>query len=170
MCSLCKPLLVFSTSFAVLTAVATAPTAHAIDMPNANSSYNAANGITNHQFVRREAILHYTNAIRSVHGMRPVVHNPELDVIAQDWAQHSANIDYLDHRPRHWEVYPAHIPAGGENALQGWDDFPSYKLVYMWFNSPSHRKILLDPSAKSLGIGVAVAPDGKLFAVQNFGR
>ncbi|WP_256380908.1 CAP domain-containing protein [Corynebacterium sp. HMSC066C02] len=37
-------------------------------------------------------------------------------------------------------------------------------------DSPGHRKNLLDPRAKSVGIGMAVAADGKLYAVQNFGR
>ncbi|MCZ9297174.1 CAP domain-containing protein [Corynebacterium yonathiae] len=40
----------------------------------------------------------------------------------------------------------------------------------MWADSPGHRKNLLDPQAKSVGIGVAKDKDGKLFAVQNFGR
>lgn len=33
-----------------------------------------------------------------------------------------------------------------------------------------HRKNLLDPRAKSVGIGMAIGANGKLYAVQNFGR
>ena len=32
------------------------------------------------------------------------------------------------------------------------------------------RKIMLDPEAKSVGIGIAIRSDGKLYAVQNFAR
>lgn len=33
-----------------------------------------------------------------------------------------------------------------------------------------HRKNLLDPRAKSLGIGMAIGANSKLYAVQNFER
>ncbi len=39
-----------------------------------------------------------------------------------------------------------------------------------WMNSPPHRKNLLDPQLNSIGIAVAVARDGQLFAVQDFSR
>lgn len=158
-------------AFAV-TALATTvvtPAANAVDMPSV-PHYNAANPVTNNYVVRTQAILHYTNAIRMANGLKPVVKNPALDRVAQDWANHLVQVGELNHRPKHWEAYPSNVPAGGENVLQAWNDYSSYELVKLWFDSPGHRKILLDPSANSLGVGVAVAADGKLFAVQNFGR
>lgn len=152
-----------------LAATIAAPAAQAVDMPSV-PHYNAANPVTNNHTVRTQAILQYTNAIRMANGLSPVVKNPALDGIAQDWADHLVRVGELNHRPKHWESYPASVPAGGENVLQAWDDYSSYELVKMWFDSPGHREILLDPRAKSLGVGVAVGSDGKLFAVQNFGR
>lgn len=129
-----------------------------------------AGPMINHPVARYEAILHYTNAIRVAHGLRPVNHNKALDRIAQDWANRMRDENNLHHRPQHWNAYPAHIPAGGENILQAWDDYSSYQLVKLWYESPGHRKILLDPKAKTLGLGVATQPNGKLYAVQDFGR
>lgn len=130
----------------------------------------AAGPMINHPVARYEAILHYTNAIRISHGLRPVTHNPTLDKIASEWAHKMAHENNLYHRPNHWEAYPPGQRAGGENILQAWDDYSSYQLVKLWYESPGHRKILLDPDARSLGIGVATQPNGKLYAVQDFGR
>ena len=120
--------------------------------------------------VRAESIYIYTNGVRIVNGRKPVRRSPALNHLSQDWADHLAQEGELQHRPNHWEYYPSSIPAGGENVLQAWDDYSNAQLVKMWADSPGHRKILLDPDAKSVGIGVAKDKDGKLFAVQNFGR
>ena len=76
----------------------------------------------------------------------------------------------LYHRPQYWTAYPKHIRPGGENILQAWSDYSDEQLVQLWYDSPGHRANMLDPQAKSVGIGVAIASDGKLYAVQNYGR
>ena len=78
--------------------------------------------------------------------------------------------DKLSHRPQHWNYYPSNIPAGGENVLQAWSDYSDAQLVKLWYESPGHRKIMLDPRAKTIGVDVAVNSQGKLYAVQNYGR
>lgn len=162
-------------ALASLTTVPIASAAAPADTPTASTVKAApfeqvAGPMINHPVARYEAILQYTNAIRTAHGLRPVGHNRELDRIAQDWANKMRDENNLHHRPQHWNAYPAHIPAGGENILQAWDDYSSYQLVKLWYDSPGHRKILLDPKAKTLGLGVATQPNGKLYAVQDFGR
>ena len=74
------------------------------------------------------------------------------------------------HRPNYWPHYHAGLPAGGENVLQTRSDYSDARVVQLWMDSPGHRTNLLDPRAKSVGIGMAVGADGKLYAVQNFGR
>lgn len=162
-------------ALASLTSVPIASAATPVDVPTASITKVApfeqvAGPMINHPVARYEAILHYTNAIRISHGLRPVAHNRELDRIAQDWANRMRDDNNLHHRPQHWEAYPPGQRAGGENILQAWDDYSSYQLVKLWYESPGHRKILLDPDARSLGIGVATQPNGKLYAVQDFGR
>lgn len=120
---------------------------------------------------RAQAIIHFTNVKRAQHGLAPISENVELSrVIAQPWADRMKRENTLYHRTRHWEAYPAHIPAGGENLLQAWSDYSDEQLVELWYNSPGHRANMLDPRATSVGIGVAIAGDGKLYAVQNFAR
>ncbi|MBK4158929.1 CAP domain-containing protein [Corynebacterium macginleyi] len=120
--------------------------------------------------VRAQAVLEEVNQARVGQGLNPVTENPGLNAIAQEWAEYLVEIGDLQHRPNHWESYPDGVPGGGENLLQGWDDFSAAKLVDMWMNSPNHKKNLLDPEAKTVGTGIAVGADGELFAVQNFGR
>ncbi len=118
----------------------------------------------------KQEIINNTNKYRSMHGLPPVKNSPELDNIAQDWANHLAQTQDLQHRPQHWNSYPAHIPAGGENVLQAWDDYSDAQLTKLWYDSPGHKKIMLDPKAKTVGIGITINKDGKLYAVQNYGR
>ena len=118
----------------------------------------------------KQEIINNTNKYRSMHGLSPVKNSPELDNIAQDWANHLAQTQDLQHRPQHWNSYPAYIPAGGENILQAWDDYSDAQLTKLWYDSPGHKKIMLDPKAKTVGIGIAETSEGKLYAVQNYGR
>lgn len=132
---------------------------------NASStSYNASNRM------RAANIVRLTNVKRAQHGLAPVVQRPELNAIAQEWSERNMRENHLYHRPQHWNVYPSYIPAGGENILQAWSDYSDEKLVQLWYDSPGHKKIMLDPRAKSIGVGVSIAPNGKLYAVQNYGR
>lgn len=118
----------------------------------------------------KQEIINNTNKYRSMHGLPPVKNSPELDNIAQDWANHLAQTQDLQHRPQHWNSYPSYIPAGGENILQAWNDYSDAQLTKLWYDSPGHKKIMLDPKAKTIGIGIATTPEGKLYAVQNYGR
>lgn len=118
----------------------------------------------------KQEIINNTNKYRSMHGLPPVTNSPELNNIAQDWANHLAQTQDLQHRPQHWNSYPAYIPAGGENILQAWDDYSDAQLTKLWYDSPGHKKIMLDPKAKTVGIGIAETSEGKLYAVQNYGR
>ena len=119
---------------------------------------------------RVQNIINYTNDYRKAHGLRPVRANGALNGLAQDWANQLVRADKLSHRPQHWNHYPANIPVGGENVLQAWSDYSDALLVKLWYESPGHRKIMLDPRAKTIGVGVAINAEGKLYAVQNYGR
>ena len=119
---------------------------------------------------RVQNIINHTNAYRQAHGLRPVRANAALNALAQDWANQLVRANKLSHRPQHWNYYPSNIPAGGENVLQAWSDYSDAQLVKLWYESPGHRKIMLDPRAKTIGVGVAINSEGKLYAVQNYGR
>lgn len=119
---------------------------------------------------RAQNIIKYTNVKRAQHGLAPVSLSPELQTIAQQWSEQNMREDKLYHRPHYWTAYPSYIRPGGENILQAWSDYSDERLVQMWYDSPGHRANMLDPQAKTIGVGVAIAADGKLYAAQNYGR
>ena len=53
--------------------------------------------------------------------------------------------------------------ASGPGATAG-------KLHLMWMQSSGHRENMLAPAFDTIGIGVHCAPDGTIWATQNFGR
>lgn len=114
-------------------------------------------------------IVQETNKLRAQHGLAPVKRDGNLDKVSQNWANHLAQINELNHRPQFWTKYPNYLNRGGsENILQAWNDYSAHDLVQIWYNSPGHRANMLSPKAKSLGVGIATRHDGKLYAVQNF--
>lgn len=117
-----------------------------------------------------QGLINQTNAHRKANGLAPLRVDANLTNLAQDWANTLSRDGVTRHRPNYWTYYPANLPAGGENVLQAWTDYSDARLVQLWMDSPGHRKNLLDPRAKSVGIGLATTPEGKLYAVQNFGR
>lgn len=119
--------------------------------------------------VKLNQIVQETNKLRAQHGLAPVKRDGNLDKVSQDWANHLAQIDELNHRPHFIDKYPSYLNRGGsENILQAWDKYSAHELVQIWYNSPGHRANMLSPKAKSLGVGMATRHDGKLYAVQNF--
>lgn len=119
--------------------------------------------------IRLNQIVSETNKLRAQHGLAPVKRDGNLDKVAQNWANHLAQIDKLNHRPQFWTKYPNYLNRGGsENILQAWKDYSAHDLVQIWYNSPGHRANMLSPKAKTLGVGLKVRSDGKLYAVQNF--
>ncbi|MBK4157561.1 CAP domain-containing protein [Corynebacterium macginleyi] len=99
--------------------------------------------------VRAQSVLAAVNEARAGQGLNPVTENPDLNAIAQEWAEYLVEIGDLQHRPNHWESYPDGVPGGGENLLQAWADFSAAKLVDMWMNSPNHRKKIARPRCKN---------------------
>lgn len=121
------------------------------------------------QAAKLNQIVAETNKLRKQHGLAPVKRDGNLDKVSQNWANHLAQIDELNHRPHFIDKYPSYLNRGGsENILQAWDKYSAHELVQIWYNSPGHRANMLSPKAKSLGVGIATRHDGKLYAVQNF--
>ena len=119
--------------------------------------------------VKLNQIVEETNKLRAQHGLAPVKRDGNLDKVSQNWANHLAQINELNHRPQFWTKYPNYLNRGGsENILQAWGDYSAHDLVQIWYKSPGHRANMLSPKAKSLGVGLKVRSDGKLYAVQNF--
>ena len=113
-----------------------------------------------------------TNKRRVEAGAPPVRPNVKLQTIAQDWSERMAAEDRMYHNPRirdlMQEQFPRQWRMFGENVLQNWDGATAAELVQQWMDSPPHRANMLSSVHTDLGIGVAIAPSGKLYSTQNF--
>ena len=111
-----------------------------------------------------------TNAARTAHGLAPLAVNGGLTAVATNWSGTQAAQNRMFHNPD----VGAQIPAGwghyGENVLQNYAHATPQQLVDQWMASPAHRVNLLNPGHTSMGVGAAVAADGKLYATQVFAR
>ncbi|MGN0099673.1 MAG: CAP domain-containing protein [Dietzia sp.] len=111
-----------------------------------------------------------TNAARTAHGLAPLQSHGGLTDVAVRWSGVQATQNRMFHNPD----VRGEIPGGwrhfGENVLQNYAHATPQQLVDQWMNSPSHRANLLNPGHTSMGMGAAVAADGKLYATQVFAR
>ncbi|MBP3088356.1 CAP domain-containing protein [Corynebacterium sp. sy017] len=112
--------------------------------------------------VERQRLVADTNAFRVQNGKRPLAVSPDLSIGAQLWAEYMAKTGQFMH-------YPFGNGRFGENIWMA--KGVSYtEAVPGWINSPGHRQNMLTDSYTKIGIGVAYAPDGTVYAVQRFKR
>lgn len=126
-------------------------------------------------------MLTRVNAVRARFGFPPVSHNPLLDRISQDHAEDMLARSYSGHRTPEGlgpseRARAGGYPAGiGENLVE--QRFSVEEALEAWLDSPAHRRILLDPGCREMGLGLAVgagydaAPGGyRVIWVQSLGR
>jgi uncharacterized protein YkwD len=109
----------------------------------------------------REAMLAKVNAARKAVGARPLATDPHLDAAAQEHAQDMLLRAYYDHETPEGRTprerlestgYLAH--KVGENIAEG--QFSVEEVMNGWLGSSGHRRNLLDPEFRDLGVGLAV--------------
>lgn len=118
----------------------------------------------------REQLLDATNAARAANGRAPLQANPALNQVATEWSQTQASENRMYHNPDLRGQLPAGATRWSENVLQNWRNASPQQLVDQWMASPGHRVNLLRADHTTMGMGVAVAPDRKLYATQVFAR
>jgi hypothetical protein len=124
---------------------------------------------------REEQILFDdANRERTQRGFSPLKWEAQLAAAARQHAALMAQQNTLSHQlPGEAEPVARARKAGARFSVfaENVADGPSTGEIHEgWMNSPPHRKNLLDPQLNSIGIAVAVARDGQLFAVQDFSR
>lgn len=125
-------------------------------------------------------LLSRVNHVRRRAGLPPLAANPLLDEISQRHAEDMLARSYSAHRTpeglgpsdraRAWG-YRSGI---GENIVE--QRFSAEDALEAWMGSPGHRRNLLDPGSREMGLGLAVgaghdaAPGGyRVIWVQSFG-
>ena len=111
----------------------------------------------------RAEILERVNAFRSGHGLMPLKIDLKLNTAAQRHADDMAQRDYFAHvSPEGGTVGQRASQAGYrwrlvlENLAAG--QATPKEVVEGWKGSPGHRKAMLDPYVRELGVGYAYLP------------
>jgi len=109
--------------------------------------------------ITKSALFELTNRNRLLAGLEPVKENQKLNQIAYLRAKDMFSKNYFSHSspegtsPWYWfkeEGYNYQI--AGENLAIGFLD--SEEVIEGWLNSPSHKRNLLNPKFKEMGITV----------------
>lgn len=126
-------------------------------------------------------MLSRVNDVRRRAGLPPLAPNPLLDRVSQEHAEDMLAHSYFGHRtpeglgPSDRARADGYGPGIGENIVE--QRFSAEEALEAWLDSPGHRRNILDPDCRELGVGLAVgagydaAPGGyRVIWVQSFGR
>jgi uncharacterized protein YkwD len=134
----------------------------------------------------RSATLCLLNRQRALHGLRRLRAQRSLSHAATNYARLMVHQHFFDHVSPSGSTMASRIERTnylhhtrawslGENLAWGAGTASTpWQIVNAWMHSPGHRRNILDPSFKEIGIGVALgAPTGLTGAatyVNEFGR
>jgi uncharacterized protein YkwD len=126
-------------------------------------------------------MLSRVNDVRRRAGLPPLAPNPLLDRVSQKHAEDMLARSYSGHQspegldPSARALADGYRSGIGENIVE--QRFSTEEALEAWLGSPGHRRNILDPGCREVGLGVAVgagydaAPGGyRVIWVQSFGR
>jgi hypothetical protein len=123
--------------------------------------------------IEKQKVLTKVNAIRAIHGLKPVTYNYSKDINVQKSALMTAANEMLSHRPpTSWKCYSPEGALGSEksNLHIRWYYGNSYKptvdavlnwMVDMNVDVCGHRRWILDPFLKFIAFGRVDGPSSK---------
>jgi len=108
-------------------------------------------------------ILQQLNALRTSHHLRTITLSHQLTTAAMSHTRDMASHGYFAHDSgdgsAFWKrIQHYYVPSGygywsvGENLLWSSPDVDSAEAIKLWFNSPEHKKNMLDPRWREIGI------------------
>jgi len=115
-----------------------------------------------------QGVLADINGFRAAHRLPALTLSPSLTAAARSHSQQMEASGYFAHSSADgtafWRRIEAFYPSGnygfwsvGENLLWSSPDVNAAKALTMWENSPEHRKNLLDPHWREIGISAVHA-------------
>ncbi len=115
------------------------------------------------------SLLQELNKIRTSHGLRPLVASAPLSRAADAHAVSMGRLGYFSHTSADGTSFDRRIARFysktsyrswmvGENLLYSSGHISSGEAVAMWLESPDHRRNILEPRWRSIGIAEAFAP------------
>jgi uncharacterized protein YkwD len=133
------------------------------------SASDAAPAATERVPALDQAILLEANAVRTARGLRPLVLSRDLERAALFQSRSMLQGGFFAHESRDGTPFSARIKrfyaasgygfwSAGENLLYESALPGAAEAVDAWMNSPPHRRNMLDPSWREVGIASVYAP------------
>ncbi len=133
----------------------------------------AAPATTARQAIQREtpielAVVQQVNALRTARGLRPLTVSPGLRTAAIGHTQTLARLGLFQHESADGTTFHKRISktyghtgfgswSVGENLVFGSAPFAAEDAIRAWLDSPPHRKNLLNPAWREIGVGAVTA-------------
>src|SRR4051812_22725269 len=95
------------------------------------------------------------NRVRVAHGLRPLVADAQLELAARQHSVWMIRTGVMSHQGFPTRIIRSHArgPVFGENLAWGVGSYASAaKVVAMWMASPPHRRNLLRPGFRRIGL------------------
>lgn len=112
------------------------------------------------------------NADRQANGLPTLAWSPKLANAAGTWANEMANENSLHHQDLTALLFSPDFGGYytlGENILVGPGSMTAASMEGAWRNSPPHWANITSRNFNIVGIGYFRGPDGRIWAVQDFG-
>jgi uncharacterized protein YkwD len=118
------------------------------------------------------ALFNALNADREANGLSQLTWSPKLANAAGAWAHQMSNANTLYHQNLSALIsspdYDGYYTLG-ENILVGPGGMTPAQMEAAWMASAPHRANITSRSFNIMGIGYFRGPDGRIWAVQDFG-
>ena len=133
----------------------------------------AASNATGEDDAFEQEVLTLINKERAKAGLAGVTYNPMLDNAAEKHASHMGIVRKMAHDgigdgdPGERIRAEGFGKSWGENVAVG--QTSAAQVVAEWMASPGHRRNILDPNYKQMGVGLVTGSDGRNYWAQEFG-
>lgn len=127
-----------------------------------------------------ERIVFALNAFRARSALPPLRTDPTLSALAMEFAKTMARTETLSHHaggsgPRERLRNAGYRSCAwaeniARNRVKASPDALAAALMGQWEKSAGHARNMLRKTVRDVGVGIAVAADGRVYAVQAFGR
>jgi uncharacterized protein YkwD len=138
-------------------------------VPQGDHFARNTSGLRDLERVRAE-MLARVNEARKKAGLAPLRSNALLDKAAQRHAEDMLARGYFAHESPEGKTVRERAKAAGydwraigENVAEG--QFSVDEVMDTWLRSPGHRRNILDPDFKELGVGLALGRSGEAYRV-----
>jgi uncharacterized protein YkwD len=114
------------------------------------------------------------NDFRHEQHLIPLERRADLDAVARGHSEDMARRGFFSHASPEGNTWVERLSLAGvtgftmagENVGQTNRPDPNREILEGWKNSPAHRENLLSRPMNATGVGIARAPDGRLFYTQ----